>query len=86
MMRGFAFARAVVVDAQPLHRADPQVLQHDVGALEQPEEERLAVGMLQVDRDALLVPIQVDEIGGFARRRTAAPTRAPCRRRPAARS
>src|SRR5204863_8742074 len=59
---GLALARTLVVDAEPGDRADPQVLEHDVGAVEQPEEQRLALWMLQIERDALLVAVQVDEV------------------------
>src|SRR4029077_4301070 len=38
---GPALARTLVVDAEPGDGADPQVLEHDVGAIEQPEEQRL---------------------------------------------
>ena len=56
-------ARLRVADAELVDGADAQVLEHDVGAIEQPEEDRLALGMLQIERDALLVAIQVDEVG-----------------------
>ena len=62
---GLAFARARVIDAELRHRADAQVLEHDVRALQQPEEQRFALGMLQVERDALFIAIQVDEVGRF---------------------
>jgi hypothetical protein len=57
--------RARVVDPQLLHGADPQVLQHHVRPIEQPEEDRPALRVLQVDRDALLVAVKVDEVGRF---------------------
>ena len=66
-------ARLLVADAEPRDGADAQVLEHHVGALEQPEEDRLAVGVLQIERDALLVAVQVDEV----RRLVAIERRAP---------
>ena len=55
-------ACARVVDAELLDRADAKVLQHDVGALEEAEEELLALRMLEIDLDAALVPVQADEV------------------------
>ncbi len=65
MIRGFRSRGARIVDPKPLHRADPKVLEHHVGALEQAHEQRFPFWMLQVDRDALLVPVQVHEVRGF---------------------
>ena len=47
------------------HGADAQVFEHDIRAIEQPEKERFALRVLQIEREALLVAIQVDEVGGF---------------------
>ncbi len=52
--------------AQLFHRAGPEVLDHDVGLLEQLLED-LAVGIgLEVERDALLAAIDRGEIGRLA--------------------
>jgi hypothetical protein len=59
-------ADAFVVNPELFDGADAQVLEDDVGGLEQAKEQRLAVGMLQVERDALLVAIQVHEVRRLA--------------------
>ena len=69
-------ANALVVDAELCDGPDAKVLEHDVGALEQPEEDRFAFRMLEIERDALLVAIEVDEV-----RRLAAVERRPPRAR-----
>ena len=52
--------------AQLLHRAGPEVLDHDVGLLEQLLED-LAVGVvLEVERDAFLAAIDRGEVGRLA--------------------
>ena len=45
--------------------ADPQVFEHHVRALEQPEKQLAAFRPLQIDRDAPLVAIQIHEVRGF---------------------
>ena len=82
-MRGCRSRTRRVVDAEPRDGADAQVFEHDVGAVEQPEKERLALRVLQIEREALLVAIQVDEVRRLRRRRTAVPRRARFRRRAA---
>ena len=86
MMRGLRARHGCVVDAELVDGADAQVFEHDVGALEQLEEQIAAVGLLQVEREAPFVAIQVDEVGRLAAVERRAPARAPCRRRRAARS
>src|ERR1051326_3818254 len=68
-------AHARVVDPQLRDSADAQVLEHDVGAFGEAQEDRAALGVLQIDRDALLVPIEVDDVRRLAavERRTPSP-------------
>ena len=55
-----------VADPEPPDCADAEVLENDVRLLGQPEEDRASLRMLQIERQALLVSIQVDEIRRFA--------------------
>ena len=48
-------------EAQTVHHADREVLDDHVGLSGQTEEQRLAVGVLQVEDDGLLVGVQHDE-------------------------
>jgi hypothetical protein len=57
-----AGSRLVVVNPQLLHRANAHVLEHDVGPLEKPKEQVPTLRVLQIDLDALLVAVQVDEV------------------------
>ncbi len=50
-----AFAQNVVAEIPLLQRARPEVLDDDVGALDEVEEEVAAAGLTQVERDGLLV-------------------------------
>ena len=64
MMRGCALLHGLVVEPELLHRADAQVLEHDVGAFEQPEEQLLPLRMLQIDLDAFLVAMKLTKYDG----------------------
>ena len=57
----------LVVDAEPVLHVGPEVLDHDVGLLDQPQERGAARRVLQVERDAALVAVQVLEVGALAR-------------------
>jgi hypothetical protein len=54
-------AQALVVEAQLLHQAGREVLDHDVGALDHLQEERAALRLLQIDRHAALVRVEDEE-------------------------
>ena len=54
-------AQALVVEAELLHQAGREVLDHDVGLLDHLQEERPAVGVFQVDRHAALVRVEDQE-------------------------
>ncbi len=47
----------VVAEPEPVHDARPEVLHHHVGALEQAQDQRLAVRVLEVDRERALVAV-----------------------------
>ena len=57
----------LVIDAEAELDVGAVILDQDVGALDQAAEDGEAVGMLQVDRDAALVAVEVLEIGIVAR-------------------
>ena len=59
----------VVAEPQPLHRAGPEILDHDISARDEGARVRFAGLAFQVDRDALLVAIH----GGEGRRIVDAP-------------
>ena len=63
---GIALASLLVGEPQPLQRAGPVVLEHDVRALHQVEEERSFLRVLEIHLDALLVAVQAHEIRGLA--------------------
>ena len=48
---------AGVVEAVLLEHARPEIFQHDVGLLEQSVHQRLAVGLGEIERHALLAPV-----------------------------
>ena len=54
----------LVAEAQALHRAGPKVLHQHVGALEQAQDHRLAVRVLEVDGDPALVAVGRKVEGG----------------------
>src|SRR5215510_8464876 len=70
---GVPLARHLVAQPQALESARAVVLEHDVRALHEPKEEILAPHVLEVDLDALLVPMQAHEV----RRLPAGQWRAP---------
>ena len=71
----------LVIEAEPREPADPEVLDQDIAALEQPAQDGRAVGLLEVEPDAALVPIDREVVGrgpGLARgRRRPDPRRSP---------
>ena len=62
---GVGLREAVVVDAQALDHAGPEVLHHDVGAGGQLQERLLAARVLQVERHAALVAVEHREAVGL---------------------
>jgi hypothetical protein len=48
-------------EPEPVHRARPEVLDQDVHAIDQAKTEVEAVGLLEVDRDAALAPVESEE-------------------------
>ena len=56
----------LVAEPQPLHRAGTEVLDQHVGAIEQPLEDRRARRLLQVERQALLVAVDAEEVRALA--------------------
>ena len=64
--------QAAVVEAVAVEHAGPEILDHDVGLLEQLVHDLLAVGLGEVERDALLAAIEGHEEMAFAVR-TAGP-------------
>src|SRR5262249_61731587 len=56
----------VVGDLQSMLDLRAHVLDEHVGGLDDFDERRVSAGMLQVDRDPALVPVQVDEIEAIA--------------------
>jgi len=50
-------ARGFVIESKPGERADAVILQHDVAALDQAEEQLLAPRVLEVDDEAPLVAV-----------------------------
>ena len=73
MMPGLRARGRLVAEAEPGERADAVVLEHDVAPLDEAEEELLAARVLQVDLDALLVPVQAHEVRGLAAGQRRAP-------------
>src|SRR5215470_3694343 len=63
----------LVAQAQALERARAVILQHDVRALHELEEELLALRALEIDLDALLVAMQAHEIRRLAAGQRSAP-------------
>ena len=55
-----------VIQSEFLHHARPEILHQDVRLADQFEEQFAAVGMLQIDRDALLAPVDVLEVAAHA--------------------
>src|SRR5262249_54834866 len=55
-------------EAQSLHGARPEILQHDVGPGDEPVENGLALRRLQVQREALLAAVHRHEVRGLAAR------------------
>jgi len=51
----------VVVEAEPLHEPGGEVLGHHVRPLDQPQEEGVALRLLEVDGDAALVGVEEQE-------------------------
>ena len=66
-MRGLRGGDRGVVDAEPRRRARPHVVDEDVGGRREPQQRLARRRPLQVEHDALLVAVDVEEIGGHAR-------------------
>ena len=54
-------AQHVVAEAQPFHRADAEVFDDDIGAVDDPPQRRVRRRVLQVERDAPLVAVHHHE-------------------------
>jgi hypothetical protein len=54
----------IVAAAEPLHRARPVILQHDIGVSHQAMDHRLSFGSLEIDREAALVAVEGREEAG----------------------
>ena len=61
-----AGAAGVVVDAEASLDVGAVVLDDDVGALDQGEEDLDGLGLLEVEGEGALVAVQVEEVGGLA--------------------
>ena len=57
----------LIVQADLAERAGTKILHEDVALLDDSIEQRAAVGLLEIERDAFLVPIDAEEVGAFAR-------------------
>ena len=62
--RGKRSDSVVVADAPFFHRARLEVLDQDVGAFQQAQQHRAAVGLADVERDGALVAVDADEVAG----------------------
>ena len=63
------FAQPLVGEIELLHHARAVVLHEDVELRKHAEEQGVALGLLQVERQALLVGVPVAEIGRVVRAR-----------------
>ena len=55
-----------VIETELRQRVRTKVLHHHVGAIDETIDERAPVRMLEIERDAFLVPVDAQEIGAFA--------------------
>lgn len=71
-----------VLIAKPhlLERARPEVLDQDVSPGNEFVEQPASFRMLEIERDALLIPVDAEEVGAFTFNKRGGPRRA-CRRR-----
>ena len=69
MMRGFRADMRFVADAERVHHAGAEVLDHDIRRLRQAVEERLPLRRLDLHRQRPLVPVRGEEEGALARLR-----------------
>ena len=65
-MRGVAGAAGFVVDAESALDIGTVVLDDDVGAFDEAEENLDGLGLLEVESQGALVAVQVEEVGGLA--------------------
>lgn len=63
---GVHLAQFFIAQAQLVHDAGTVILQHDVALLHQLQEDLLAFLALQVQGHAVLIPVQVHEVGALA--------------------
>ncbi len=71
---GLYFAQPVIAKAHLVHDAGAEILQHDVGGLDQLREHLLAAGVAQVEAEALLAAVvdrEIDALPAHQRRRLA---------------
>ncbi len=62
------FAKGLEAEAEALHRAGTEVLQHYIGARDEPAQDGLPLRRLEVEGEALLAAINRHEVGGLAPR------------------
>ena len=55
-----------IIQTEPRQRAGTKILHHDVGPLDQAVEDLAPFLVLEVERDALLVAVDAQEVGAFA--------------------
>ena len=60
-----AFTHRRVVETELGNRANTKVFEHDIRTLEQPEKQRPALRVLQIERETFLVAVQIDEVSGL---------------------
>src|SRR5260221_563531 len=60
-------AQALIIELQPMLHIGPEVLDHDVGVLDQPVQDLERLRLLEIEGDAPLVAVQVLEIGAVPR-------------------
>ncbi len=63
---GILVGEGGVAEAELLHGARPEILEEHVTLPDQGAQDRLSLGVLEVEGDALLVAIDRHEVGGFA--------------------
>src|SRR5262249_37842618 len=59
-------AKGIIAEPETLHRAGPEVLQHDVRLADQLSQDVLAFRSFHVEGEALLAPVHGHEVGRLA--------------------